>query len=245
MEKNNMLDGKKFADLPIHLQERIEDTQLTLYILDVKAPDRAKLDIFERVNGGVPLTRQQMRNCINNGKSTIWLKKAASNQHFINATRRSLDSKSMRDREAINRFCAFRLLGVGAYKADMDGFLANTLELMNSQTDDELDALSTAFIRSMRNNYFLFRDHAFRKSLQSPNSSRTVINISFFDVCSYYFSYIQDLTVQKHADDFRKAVSDLLNSDNFLQSITYSTNGINQVKTRFSLMELALAEVVK
>ena len=36
------LDGKKFDDLSIQLQERIEDTQLTLYILDPKAPERAK-----------------------------------------------------------------------------------------------------------------------------------------------------------------------------------------------------------
>ncbi|MDA6365730.1 DUF262 domain-containing protein, partial [Escherichia coli] len=31
--------GKKFSELPIKLQERIEDTQLIFYILDEKAPE--------------------------------------------------------------------------------------------------------------------------------------------------------------------------------------------------------------
>jgi len=89
----------------------IEDTQLTLYILDAKAPERAKLDIFERVNSGAPLTRQQMRNCLYNGRATVWLKEVASTPVFIEATGESLDAKRMRDREAINRFCAFSIIG--------------------------------------------------------------------------------------------------------------------------------------
>ena len=64
------LEGMSFSDLPVHLQERVEDTQLTLHILDRSAPDRARLDIFERVNSGEPLTRQQMRNAIYNGPGT-------------------------------------------------------------------------------------------------------------------------------------------------------------------------------
>lgn len=61
--KNHPLEGKYFDNLPIHLQERIEDTQLTLYILDKSAPEAMKLDIFDRVNSGVPLSKQQMPEC--------------------------------------------------------------------------------------------------------------------------------------------------------------------------------------
>ena len=45
-----------------------------MYIVDSKAPPRARLDIFERVNGGEPLTRQQMRNCLFMGKATQFLR---------------------------------------------------------------------------------------------------------------------------------------------------------------------------
>jgi len=113
------LEGKRFRDLSLTLRERIEDTQLVLYILDSKAPERARLDIFDRVNSGEPLTRQQMRNSLHNGPATRWLRNVSKSELFLNATGGSLDTLKMRDREAINRFCAFKLifdtcdLGVG------------------------------------------------------------------------------------------------------------------------------------
>jgi hypothetical protein len=54
----NTLHGKHFKDLQVTLRERIEDTQLTLYILDANAPPQAKFDIFERVNSGAPLANR-------------------------------------------------------------------------------------------------------------------------------------------------------------------------------------------
>ena len=139
---------------------------MTLYILDSKAPERAKLDIFERVNSGEPLTRQQMRNCLYNGRATRWLKSASEGEQFLRATGGSLDRRRMRDREAINRFCAFSLLGWQKYPSgDMDSFLADTLTKMNGMGSDELDTLRQRFDASMEVNFALFEKHAFRKSL--------------------------------------------------------------------------------
>ena len=73
-ETSPSIDGHKFDDLPIRLQQRIEDTQLIIYLIDPKVPERVRLDIFERVNSGVPLSRQQMRNSIYMGEATRWLK---------------------------------------------------------------------------------------------------------------------------------------------------------------------------
>ena len=109
---SHSLEGKYYKQLPINLQERVQDTQLTMYILDAKAPERARLDIFERVNSGEPLTRQQMRNALYSGPATEWLRDASKGKAFQTATGGSLNPKTMRDREAINRFCAFSLLGV-------------------------------------------------------------------------------------------------------------------------------------
>jgi hypothetical protein len=53
-DANEFLSGKKFQDLPVKLQNRLEDTRLIMYVLDEKVPERARLDIFERVNGGTP-----------------------------------------------------------------------------------------------------------------------------------------------------------------------------------------------
>jgi hypothetical protein len=243
----NTLHGKHFKDLQVTLRERIEDTQLTLYILDANAPPQAKFDIFERVNSGAPLTRQQMRNCLYNGKATRWLGLAADSEIFQKATGRSLNSKEMRDREAINRFCGFTLRGWESYPpGDMDGFLADTLKQMNESADDELVALQEKFDQSMENNYKLFREHAFRKSLVGEGQhSRSVMNIALFDVCSVYLAGFDEAMIAEFGPRLKKAVRELIENPRFVQAITYSTNSRNQVRDRFSMMQDAIEEAVR
>ena len=242
--QENLLLGKKFSDLPINLRERVEDTQLTLYILDSKAPQRAKLDIFERVNSGEPLARQQMRNCLFNGPATIWLREASESSSFINATGGSLSKKTMRDREAINRFCAFKLLGFRKYKGDMDDFLAKCLEMMNETSSEKLETLKGDFHKAMESNYLLFDRHAFRKSLASRNqlAPRYVINIALFDVCSVILSDLEMAFVEDNKEEIRDVIINLLNEGVFIHAITYSTNSLKQVSTRFKMMEYAIKE---
>ena len=71
-------------------------------MIDSKVPERARLDIFERVNSGLPLTRQQMRNSLFTGKATRFLKEEAQTEVFLQATGGSLRTSSMRDREFVN-----------------------------------------------------------------------------------------------------------------------------------------------
>lgn len=239
------LDGKKYDDLPIQLKERIEDTQLTLYILDAKAPERAKLDIFERVNRGVPLSRQQMRNCLFNGPATMWLKEMANSPEFLAASGRSLQKKTMRDREAINRFCSFYLLGEDSYKSgDMDDYLARGLKHM-SNDPGQLDELRVKFIHSMNANRFLFGEHAFRKSLVKADNfaQRSVFNVALFDVFSVLLADYSKDFIQKNAFEIRDVAQSLIEDEGFSHAITYSTNSTRQVTTRFRMVRNSLNEV--
>jgi hypothetical protein len=241
--KSHELEGKTYERLPLNLQERVADTQLTMYILDAKAPERARLDIFERVNSGAMLTRQQMRNALYNGPATQWLKSAAEGQPFRQATAGSLDSKTMRDREAINRFVAFSLIGWQNYKTgDMDGFLAKGLNLLAVCNDEERFALRAKFDAALTLSYRLFQQHAFRKSLASEfaESARSPINISLFEVCTVSFSrFAEGFTAD--GDNFIKTIIiNLLKNDIFVKSITYSTNSTQAVQQRFGILELEL-----
>ena len=239
------LDGKTYAELSLLFQERIQDTQLTLYILDAKAPERTKLDIFERVNSGEPLSRQQMRNCLFSGPATQWLKAASNTPEFLKVSGRSLDKKSMRDREVINRFCGFYLLGEEKYTGgDMDGFLEKTLEKMADGSVD-LEQLHIRFVFSMCANNHLFGDHSFRKSLASEESSkRTPLNIALFDVCSVLFAAIEQKFIEDNAQLLREKLATLIKDPDFNQAISYSTNSTRQVKTRFEMARKALGKLV-
>ncbi|MCI5136844.1 MAG: DUF262 domain-containing protein [Candidatus Electrothrix sp. AR1] len=238
---NNALHDKRFSELHPKFKTRIKRTNLILYIIDEKAPSRAKLDIFERVNSGTTLTRQQMRNCLYMGAGTRWLRDRADSDYFKKATGYSLNTKTMRDRELINRFCAFRLLGHEKYQGYMDDFLAECLEFMNDMSEEKLKNLASEFEQSMRNTLTLFGKHAFRKH-SSPDSSRSVINASLFDIFSVAFARISSLTVKENKKTFRSLFYSSMNDEKFINSITYSTNQRRQVTERFKYIDAIFGE---
>ncbi len=236
------LNRKFFRDLSPKLQNRIEDCNLILYVIDAKVPERARLDIFERVNGGVPLTRQQMRNCLFMGDATRFLKDEAATEIFLKATGRSLSSSTMRDREFVNRFCAFQILPIEEYRGDMDDFLARGLRKMNDLESDALRNLSAEFRTSLANNFRVFGKHAFRKSTERQDS-RSVLNASLWDVMSTGLSRYPEHLVETRAESLKASFFLLMKDDEFITAITYGPNDIKKVRHRFRTAEAMFREV--
>ena len=231
---NDML----FADLPETLKSRIEDAPLTLYLIDAKVTERARLDIFERVNSGVPLTRQQMRNALYNGVATEFLRVAVNNPAFVSATGGSLRTfnirSGMRDREIVNRFCSFLLLGPDNYLGDLDAFLGAGLDAINKSGPVGVDAVMSRFLRAMRNNQKVFGRHAFRKHT-APYQSRSVINVALFEVMSVALADVDETVAVKKADAIRKAFYRLMSTKGFTDAISLGTADASRVRTRFTL----------
>ena len=237
------LDGKQFSDLDHRLQNRIEDCNLTLYVIDSKAPEQARLDIFDRVNSGVPLTRQQMRNSLYMGEATRFLKKEAEQELFLNATGGSLNKAQMRDREFINRFCGFQLFALDDYRGDMDLFLSQTLKRMNALETEELRNLSIRLNTGLANNYKLFNRYAFRKHTAEQRGRRGLINASLWDVMATGLSRYDE-----SQDNFRETrlligFYRLLNNPLFDDAITLGTNQTRRVKLRFQMANQMFREV--
>ena len=237
------LDGQRFSNLSSKLQNRVEDCNLIFYIIDSKVPEQARLDIFERVNGGVPLSRQQMRNCLFMGKATDFLKREAQTEYFVRATGDSLNSKTMRDREFVNRFCAFQLLDLHDYRGDMDEFLANGLRRMNRMGATDLAQLSAEFRRGLLHNYELFGRHAFRKH-EPGQERRAVLNASLWDVMSTGLSRYTLNRILARPDDVRDAIHKLLKNEDFNTAITYGPNDPRKVRTRFRMARETLGEIL-
>ena len=240
LQDRHELNGKKFFELPPKLQNRVEDCNLILYVIDAKVPERARLDIFERVNGGVPLSRQQMRNCLFMGAATKFLKEESKGPDFLQATGRSLRTSTMRDREFVNRFCAFQILDLTEYR-DMDDYLADSLRRMNDYNFC-LDTLSSQFRTTLRNNYFLFGKNAFRKHERDQKRSG-VLNASLWDVMSTGLSHVPLGVVKERASDVRSAFYRLMADENFMDSITRGPNSMNQVRRRFEIADAAFGRV--
>ena len=236
------LNKRLFTELSPKLKNRIEDCNLILYVIDAKVPEWARLDIFERVNSGDPLTRQQMRNCLYNGQATRFLKQEAETELFKQVIGNSLKPKTMRDRECINRFCAFSLLWFEHYRGDMDEWLAEALRKMNQLSNEELLELSRLFQNALQNNFTLFGKHAFRKHSAGQQDKR-VLNISLWDVMTVGLAKYSNEQVKLHADELKKSFYELLNDKSFNDSITLGTNSSRSVYYRFKETKKMIQEV--
>jgi hypothetical protein len=150
----------------------------------------------------------------------------------------------MRDREFVNRFCAFRLLDLDSYsnKDEMDGFLARALTHMNQLPGEQLSALSAELRSSLRNNFAVFGEHSFRKH-RPGQERRGVLNASLWDVMSTGLSRIPEDTVLERKDAMLSRFYALMDDEPFIRSITYGPNSANQVRHRFEVMRRTLAEV--
>ena len=238
------LNGKHFAELSPRFQNRIEDCNLTLYVIDSKAPERARLDIFERVNGGVPLTRQQMRNCLYMGPGTQLLREEADREFFQEVTGHSLNRAQMRDREFINRFCGFQLFSPDDYRGDMDLFLSQTLKKMNSLEPEQLQNLSGQLRTGLANNHNLFGRYAFRKHIAGWEGPRGLINASLWDVMCTGLARYDENTVKANDTTLLSAFYRLLEDESFNDAITLGTNQANRVMQRFEMANAMLREVL-
>lgn len=236
------LHEKHFEDLDERLQNRVEDCQMHFYIIDHSVPERARLDIFERVNGGEVLTRQQMRNAIYNGPATVFLREEASTELFKKATGQSLSADKMQDREFVNRFCAFALLPLDSYKGDMDEWLGRGLMELAKLDEPRRAELSQRFRRGLRNNLEAFGKHAFRKHTQ-PSESRSIINASIFDVMIAGLSVVDEALVVERADRLRNAFYSRMDDKDFVWSVTYGPNSPDRVRKRFEVASLMMGEV--
>jgi len=244
LPNQKLLHGKRFSDLSPKLQNRVEDCNLILYLIDPKVPTQALLDIFDRVNSGEPLSRQQMRNCLFMGASTKLLRQKASTKIFKKATGKSLKPEKMRDRELINRFFAFKCLGVSEYKGGMDDFLERSLEAINKMWEPDIVELADSFDLAMANNLEVFGKHAFRKHT-NPNHARSVINASLWDVMSVSLSNYSENEVKSNAELIRQGFYELMINYRFIDAITLGTNQVGRVRERFRLVQEMLEEIMQ
>jgi hypothetical protein len=251
IESSRELHGKKFSDLPPKLQDRFEDGPLTFYLIDPKVPDRVRLDIFERVNSGVPLTRQQMRNALYNGRATQLVREMANSTAFVTATGGALTSdrhkRDMKDREAVNRFLGYFYLGWRQYgpagMGDFDDFLGATLRALNEDPHEAIRC-KKAFLHSMAANVRIFSKHAFRKST-TKDPRRSALNLALFDVFSVGLARYdaKRLTVELESS-IRSAFHKLLRREEFSNAISYATARVENVHTRFRLVDDMLTKVL-
>jgi uncharacterized protein with ParB-like and HNH nuclease domain len=245
-------NGKTFDELPRSHQRRIEETQLTLYMVQKGTPHNVKFNIFKRINtGGVPLSGQEIRHALNLGVATQLLIELANSEEFKKATDNSVSVMRMTDRECIMRFLAFTLRSYRDYKSsdELDPLLNDCMKEINEKGKDNptyVNALKTRFKQAMIRAKKLLNENTFRKIL--PSGRRSPVSKALFEVWSVNLDQLNESDFElllKRKDRIIQLFKELMIDPSFVQSISYSTGDVRQVRYRFSKIEAIIQETLK
>jgi Uncharacterized conserved protein len=234
-------EGKRFADLQPALQRRLYNTQIIAHVIDPTTPVAVTYNIFKRLNtGGTPLNAQEIRHCMSRQRSRDFLRRCAELPEFDKATGGTLRNNiRMGDREAVLRFCAFRLHDADSYRRSdsMDAFLLQTTQELDDPKKvdaEQLAELEKDFVRAMVNATTVFGPYAFRKWWGGSNEARNPVNRPLFESWSVALADLDPADVKARAAKIRKAAVALMNDPEFLEAITTSTGDKRKVAYRLS-----------
>lgn len=241
------LEGKGKKDLDRLYSRRLEGLKITMNTLRKGTPNKVKFIIFQRVNSaGVPLTSQEMRNALNQGKATRLLKNMTSCKSFKMATGEKISQKRMADCDFVNRFLSFYLYKE-QYDGGLDAFMSDTLEKVNCMEDEKIASILSAFDYSMLTCYDLLGDKAFCRPNPVAPGKYHKINKAIFEVLSVTIAKLTDnerniLILKKNT--FTERLKSLFVDDNFVKATTSGTAKIPQVEYRFTHVEEIINQVL-
>lgn len=231
-------NGKTFDELPRSLQRRIEESQVTLYLVQRGTPHNVKFNIFKRINTtGMPLSGQEIRHALNLGESTKLLQELANTDAFLQATDSSVSPKRMTDRELVLRFLSFIIRDPSTYTSrdELDPFLNDRMQEINAMDEAQLDQLRDRFKRAMVAAYDIFGNLAFRKQYRGV-SRRSPISKALFEVWAVNLDKLSDAEIAKlikRREALNERFVDLMEVPEFFNAITTSTGDPKRIQTRF------------
>jgi len=242
------LKDKNYDALPRNYQRRIDETVLTVYLIEKGTPPEVKFNIFRRINtGGLPLSPQELRHALNPGQATKFLDKLAKSQEFKKATNISPKRQErMDDHEFVLGFVAFLLTPYTAYpiKEGRDYFLNEAMKEINSMNINQLNEIEKKFIISMNAAYSIFGKEAFRKIIKN-NPKNLPLNKALFEVWSFSLSQRTNEeieTLKQRQQILRdKFISYMEKDENFVKSISQAAE---KVSYRFQTVEKIIQEVL-
>lgn len=228
-------NGKTCSELDEADRRRLDDSIIHTTIFRQESPknDDSVYEVFERINtGGVKLSAQEIRNCVNFGQFTSLLGELNENE----AWRKIYGPRSprMKDQELILRFFAF-FDGVEKYKRPLRSFLNRYMESRRKLTVQEMTALTKRFSQMIEAVHLSLGEKAFRPE--------RALNTAVFDAVSV------GLGRRLAADPFydpaklRTAYDTLLADPKFRATYTRATADEENVKDRFALADKAFTSI--
>jgi hypothetical protein len=243
-------DNKRLED---KLFRRFNMTQITANIIDPQSPTKVKYDIFRRLNtGGKPLNSQELRNCLASDTFRWLLKEMSNLQSFKDISGGRVSDVRMEAQELALRFILFRDIyskGIETYSGNMEEELDNCVERFSGYGKRELLPYIQSYDIALRNSYYLFGKHAFRKidvktTIDSP---RSILNKALFVSWSvvlseYDYEYITKVFSPNEL--LQVLGQEISNNIDYFNALSYGTNGWKNIVTAFNKAKELLNSVL-
>ena len=236
LEYLTQYNGFTYDKLPRNLQRRIEEHEITVYIINEGTPNEVKFNLFKRINtGGLVLTPQEIRHALNQGIPAKFVTELSELQEFKVF---KINPKRMLDKDFVNRFLAFYIYTYNNYKPDLDDFLNKAMAHIKDISENERIKIKSDFKNSMKRAIELFGEFAFRKRNELDTQKKSRINKALFEVWSVTLAKISNEEYNNI-----KNKKEYLNKD-FEKSISTATGDPRNVKKRYETV-LSLIEKYK
>lgn len=140
---NRDWNGQTYEQLEDKFKKRIRNAVInTTIIEDINSRPKVVHDLFHRLNtGGMPLTDQEIRNCVYSGDFNTLIIQLNKNENWRKLLGNTLPDKRLRDAELILRFFAL-LHNVSTYEPSMKLFLSTF------QDDNKDNKNNTTFLNA-------------------------------------------------------------------------------------------------
>lgn len=237
--------GKRFSQLPGFLKRRIEEFEITAYIIAAGTPADLKYNVFKRINtGGLTLSDQEIRNALNQGSTSYFIRELSLLPSFRLATDYSVSDDRMLDQEFVTRFLAFYMLDFDQdYTSNMDMYLNKVMSKLSEYKydgnvkDENLLKVKSNFDRGMQTARAIFGTYAFRKRYDRK-SKRNPINKALFDSWSVTLSKLsfteQTILIERKEILLDKFINLMNTNEDFENAISSSTGDKTRIKRRFT-----------
>lgn len=247
------LNGKFWDDLSEDLHRVIEEAQVVIYKILPGTPTDVKFNIFKRINtGGLILEPQEIRHALFQGTPSDFMTELARTKEFIDATEGKIATHRMLDRDFVNRFLCFYLLGTENYGTkeygqDLDTFMSKAMASIYDKSEEDLNKIRYDFKQSMILSKIIFGREAFRK-VYYRYDRLPPINKAIFDALAVQFGLISDTNrerLKEFKNDFKKALFNKLKGDtSFFTSVTSSTGDKNRIIKRHTVVAELIKEII-
>jgi hypothetical protein len=236
------LEGLKYKDLPPKSKGLLDDGLLRVNVIKKNSHPDIKYDIFMRLNkGAVNLTDQELRNCLYRGKLNDLAKELVNYQNYLDILGQKTPHPRFNDAEYIIRFLAFynNLIEengkyrIKNYKGSLKYLINNFMEDNRNPDDDVLNGYSDLFKTSIDKIIKLFDK---KNALRDPRSKSKKVNKALSDAVLLALTKISKEEINKDAKNISKKFEEIINSDEFNNSLRKKAADKSNVEARINLL---------